>query len=97
MTCWQWASFFGETGVCDARDKAGFIIGLVSIACWGLAEVPQLVANAAEGSSEGISESLLWLWVFGDVLDVAGCTIADTVSRGCQACRRPCTASLAAW
>uniref|UniRef100_A0A383VET2 Uncharacterized protein n=1 Tax=Tetradesmus obliquus TaxID=3088 RepID=A0A383VET2_TETOB len=79
MSCWQWAKVFGETGLCDSRDKAGFIIGLFSILCWGLAEVPQLVANAAEGSSEGISEGLLWLWVFSDVLDVAGCSFADTL------------------
>lgn len=63
--------------------------------------MPQLVANAAEVSSEGISEGLLWLWVFSDVLDVAGCSFADTVSSGyplgsTQACQAPdqgCTIS----
>lgn len=45
----------------------------------GLAEVPQLIVNCIEGSSEGISEALLWLWIFSDILDVVGCTISDTV------------------
>jgi hypothetical protein len=94
MSCWQWASLFGETNVCDARDKAGFLIGLASIICWGLAEVPQLVANAAEGSSEGISEGLLWLWVFSDVLDVAGCSFADTVRESHASTLHNCAASL---
>jgi hypothetical protein len=40
---------------------------------------PQLIVNALEGSSEAISEGLLWLWVFSDVLDVAGCTLSDTL------------------
>lgn len=66
--------------MCEPRDKIGFVIGLVSILCWAMAEVPQLVANALEGSSEGLSEGLLWLWVFSDVLDVVGCSISDTVS-----------------
>lgn len=79
-TCWEWPAWFGDTGVCEPRDKIGFVIGLVSILCWAMAEVPQLVANALEGSSEGLSEGLLWLWVFSDVLDVVGCSISDTVS-----------------
>lgn len=39
----------------------------------------QIIVNALEGSSEGISEGLLFLWVFSDVLDVVGCTISDTL------------------
>jgi hypothetical protein len=38
-----------------------------------------------EGSSEGISEGLLWLWLFSDVLDVVGCSISDTVSSSSNA------------
>lgn len=148
--CWVWAaSWFGDADVCQIRDKIGFLLGLLSVACWvsvgtrseiqqpqchcmqqtaaiarskwlpslatccwcfcwgagmlptlacsflaaalpaprytlpsptqGLAEVPQLFVNYMEGSSEGISEGLLWLWVFSDVLDVAGCSLSDTV------------------
>jgi len=78
--CWAWAAKYFDDDVCTLRDKVGFILGLISVACWGLAEVPQLIVNAMEGSSEGIAEGLLVLWVFSDVLDVIGCTISDTVS-----------------
>lgn len=75
----EWAArWFGDI-VCEPRDKVGFIIGLVSVFLWALAEVPQLVVNAFEGSSDGLSEGLLWVWVFSDVLDVVGCSISDTV------------------
>jgi hypothetical protein len=59
--------------------QIGFILGLISVACWGLAEVPQLIVNAINGSSEGISEGLLALWVFSDILDVVGCTLAASL------------------
>lgn len=83
---WSWAAqWFGDV-VCEPRDKIGFIIGLVSVALWALAEVPQLVVNYLECSSDGLSEGLLWLWVFSDILDVAGCSLSDTVSHWYSCC-----------
>lgn len=76
---WEWAAKWFGDDVCELRDKMGLMIGLVSVVLWAVAEIPQLVVNAIEGSSDGLSEGLLWLWVFSDVLDVVGCSISDTV------------------
>lgn len=60
---WRWAStYFGDC-VCSDRDIASFVLGLASIAAWGVAELPQIWANFWAGKSEGISFAFIVTWL----------------------------------
>ena len=47
--------------------------------CWGVALLPQIIANYTNGSSESQSFGFWFLWLFGDSFNVAGCFLANTL------------------
>jgi uncharacterized protein with PQ loop repeat len=49
------------------------VMGLLSVVSWGVAEVPQIITNFQEKSTEGISLLFLMTWVVGDLFNLAGC------------------------
>ncbi|MCO5595483.1 hypothetical protein L7F22_049526 [Adiantum nelumboides] len=59
--------------VCNTQDGLSFGVGLVSVICWGVAEVPQIITNCREGSTQGISLIFLMTWVVGDAFNLMGC------------------------
>ncbi|GLJ52023.1 hypothetical protein SUGI_1105860 [Cryptomeria japonica] len=44
-----------------------------SVLSWGIAEVPQIITNYKEKSTEGMSLTFLMTWVIGDLLNLFGC------------------------
>ncbi|CAA7389070.1 unnamed protein product [Spirodela intermedia] len=48
-------------------------LGLVSVLSWGVAEVPQIITNYREKSTEGLSIAFLSTWILGDLFNLAGC------------------------
>ena len=64
-TCDSWdfaARYFGDC-VCSRRDALSFVLGCVSIVAWGLAELPQIIANWRNRSSEGVSLAFIATWL----------------------------------
>eukprot|EP00850_Spirogloea_muscicola_P011370 SM000070S21336 [mRNA] locus=s70:418145:421612:+ [translate_table: standard] len=59
--------------VCSRRDAASFGLGLASILCWAVAEIPQIVANWQSGNAEGVSLAFILTWTVGDVFNLVGC------------------------
>lgn len=77
--CARWAeSLFGDC-VCSVRDGVSLGLGLASVVAWGLAEVPQVVTNFMRGSAEGVSVGFVLAWLVGDVLNLAGCLLTDSL------------------
>lgn len=60
------------------RDAAGFALGLASIACWLVAQLPQVVRNARAGTAEALSPAFLAAWLAGDSSNLAGCLLTGT-------------------
>ena len=66
--------FFNDC-VYDERDMVGFALGMGSIACWLVAQVPQLVKNHRLQSAEALSPFFLAEWLLGDTTNLVGALI----------------------
>ena len=65
---------FGDC-VYDRADAVGFAFGMLSIACWLVAQLPQFVQNFRSGSAEGLSPWFLAEWLLGDTFNLLGCVM----------------------
>eukprot|EP00898_Chlorokybus_atmophyticus_P000499 jgi/Chlat1/144/Chrsp1S03235 len=77
--CWEWTAKYFADCVCTPRDRVSFFLGLTSIICWGVAELPQIVANYRLGKSEGVSLAFIMTWTVGDIFNLIGCYVSDTL------------------
>ncbi|KAA0045876.1 putative vacuolar amino acid transporter YPQ1 [Cucumis melo var. makuwa] len=73
--CVGWVETYFKDCLCNLRDDMSFGFGLVSLLCWGLAEIPQIVTNFRTKSSHGVSLLFLLTWVAGDVFNLVGCLL----------------------
>ncbi|EFJ14016.1 hypothetical protein SELMODRAFT_121256 [Selaginella moellendorffii] len=73
--CSQWIFRYLKDCVCDVKDGVSFSLGLISVLSWGIAEVPQIITNYKEKSTEGVSLLFLMTWVVGDFFNIAGCLL----------------------
>ncbi|KAJ7561667.1 hypothetical protein O6H91_03G036900 [Diphasiastrum complanatum] len=71
--CLEWARRYLKDCVCTTRDKVSFVLGLLSVLSWGVAEVPQIITHCKEKSTEGISLTFLMTWLIGDMFNLVGC------------------------
>ncbi|KAL6850486.1 hypothetical protein ACP4OV_021113 [Aristida adscensionis] len=71
--CAEWARIYLKYCLCSNRDGAALILGLVSVISWGVAEVPQIITNYRQKSTEGLSIAFLTTWIVGDLFNLAGC------------------------
>lgn len=71
--CLAWAHKYLRDCVCNFRDEISLLLGLMSVFSWGVAEVPQIITNFNEKTTEGVSLAFLMTWVLGDVFNLAGC------------------------
>lgn len=63
--CSQWAWTYLKYCLCGTKDAVALTLGLVSVLSWGVAEVPQLITNYREKSTEGLSIAFLMTWIVG--------------------------------
>ncbi|KAL3134873.1 hypothetical protein ABBQ32_007839 [Trebouxia sp. C0010 RCD-2024] len=69
--CAEWAKSFGDC-ICNPRDLSSFVLGLLSVCCMGICCLPQIIINFVNGSSEGLSLSMILIWTVGDVCNLTG-------------------------
>ncbi|CAI5964708.1 unnamed protein product, partial [Closterium sp. NIES-65] len=78
-SCSRWKYLVFGDCVCSARDAASLYLGLFSIACWAVAEVPQVIANCQASRSgvelEEVPLALVLTWIVGDVFNLLGCLL----------------------
>ncbi|XP_059623739.1 probable vacuolar amino acid transporter YPQ3 [Cornus florida] len=71
--CVGWVDKAFKDCLCNLSDEISFGLGLVSLVCWGVAEIPQIITNFRTKSSHGVSILFLLTWVAGDVFNLVGC------------------------
>lgn len=73
--CWKWAQIYLKYCLCSLKDGAALALGLLSVVSWGVAEVPQIITNYKEKSTEGLSIAFLMTWIVGDLFNLIGCLL----------------------
>lgn len=73
--CVVWVNRFFKDCLCNLRDEFSFAFGLISLVCWAVAEIPQIVTNFRTKSSHGVSLLFLLTWVAGDTFNLVGCLL----------------------
>ncbi|KAL8044343.1 hypothetical protein ABFX02_08G040600 [Erythranthe guttata] len=73
--CINWAEKYFKDCLCNTRDEFSFAFGLISLLCWGVAEIPQIVTNFRTKSGHGISLAFLLTWIAGDIFNLVGCLL----------------------
>ncbi|KAL6224686.1 hypothetical protein ACLB2K_003541 [Fragaria x ananassa] len=73
--CVRWVEKYFKDCLCNLGDDFSFGFGLVSLVCWGVAEIPQIITNFQTKSSHGVSLAFLLTWVAGDVFNLMGCLL----------------------
>ncbi|KAH9307856.1 hypothetical protein KI387_035767, partial [Taxus chinensis] len=71
--CVWWVEKYLRDCVCGMRDYVSVGFGLISLVSWAVAEVPQIITNFKNGSTEGVSLVFLMTWVVGDLFNLIGC------------------------
>ncbi|KAL2240269.1 UNVERIFIED_CONTAM: Seven transmembrane protein 1 [Sesamum indicum] len=73
--CIGWADKYFKDCLCNVKDELSFGFGLVSLVCWGVAEIPQIITNFRTKSGHGISLLFLLTWIAGDIFNLVGCLL----------------------
>lgn len=73
--CVDWVDKYLKDCLCNIRDELSFGFGFISLVCWGVAEIPQIITNFRTKSSHGVSLAFLLTWIAGDVFNLVGCLL----------------------
>ncbi|XP_011025700.1 PREDICTED: probable vacuolar amino acid transporter YPQ3 isoform X2 [Populus euphratica] len=73
--CVRWVEKYFKDCLCSLKDEFSFAFGLISLVCWGVAEIPQIITNFRTKSSHGVSLAFLLTWVAGDIFNLVGCLL----------------------
>ncbi|XP_023729024.1 seven transmembrane protein 1 [Lactuca sativa] len=70
-----WVDKYFKDCLCNVNDEISFGLGIISLVCWGVAEIPQIVTNFRTKSSHGVSLIFLLTWIAGDIFNLVGCLL----------------------
>ncbi|KAI3843670.1 hypothetical protein MKW98_013606 [Papaver atlanticum] len=70
-----WVEKYFKDCLCNLSDEISFTCGIVSLVCWGVAEIPQIITNFTNKSGHGVSLAFLLTWVAGDIFNLVGCLL----------------------
>ncbi|TYH29068.1 hypothetical protein ES288_A02G194800v1 [Gossypium darwinii] len=73
--CIGWVQRYFRDCLCNLKDEFSFGFGIISLVCWGVAEIPQIITNFKTKSAHGVSLLFLLTWVAGDVFNLVGCLL----------------------
>ncbi|KAJ4705705.1 PQ-loop repeat family protein / transmembrane family protein [Melia azedarach] len=75
LHCAEWARIYMGYCLCSVKDGVSLTLGLASVISWGVAEIPQIVTNYKQKSTEGLSIAFLTTWIVGDLFNLFGCML----------------------
>ncbi|MED6161150.1 hypothetical protein PIB30_058029 [Stylosanthes scabra] len=67
--------FFKKLMMSNVRETTSVTLGAISVIVWVIAEIPQIITNYREKSTEGLSVAFLMTWIIGDLFNVFGCLL----------------------
>ncbi|KAI3777060.1 hypothetical protein L1987_46854 [Smallanthus sonchifolius] len=73
--CLGWVDKYFKDCLCNLTDEISFGLGIASLVCWGVAEIPQIITNFRTKSSQGVSLLFLLTWIAGDIFNLVGCLL----------------------
>ncbi|XP_018680067.1 probable vacuolar amino acid transporter YPQ1 isoform X2 [Musa acuminata AAA Group] len=73
--CVGWIKRYFNDCVCSPSGVLSFGLGMISLLCWGIAEIPQIITNFHSKSGHGVSFAFLLTWVIGDIFNLVGCLL----------------------
>lgn len=73
--CWEWGRKYMEYDLCSVKDGVSLTLGLISVVSWGVAEIPQVITNYKNKSTDGLSLAFLMTWILGDLFNLFGCML----------------------
>ncbi|KAL0555127.1 hypothetical protein IC582_009060 [Cucumis melo] len=73
--CSEWVKNNMKYCLCGVKDGVSLTLGMISVISWGVAEIPQIITNYREKSSDGLSLAFLLTWILGDLFNVFGCIL----------------------
>ncbi|XP_076915532.1 vacuolar histidine transporter YPQ3-like [Bidens hawaiensis] len=73
--CIGWVDKYFKDCLCNISDEISFGLGIASLVCWGVAEIPQIITNFRTKSSHGVSLLFLLTWIAGDIFNLVGCLL----------------------
>lgn len=73
--CVRWVEKYFKDCLCNVKDDFSFGFGLISLVCWGVAEIPQIITNFQTKTGHGVSLAFLLTWVVGDIFNLVGCLL----------------------
>ncbi|KAK7266960.1 hypothetical protein RIF29_19622 [Crotalaria pallida] len=59
----------------NVTETASITLGVTSVIAWFIAEIPQIITNYKEKSTEGLSVAFLVTWLIGDLFNIFGCLL----------------------
>ncbi|KAL2249686.1 UNVERIFIED_CONTAM: hypothetical protein Sindi_2442300 [Sesamum indicum] len=65
----RWIEEVFKDCLCNLNDQISFALGIASLVCWSVAEIPQIITNFTSKSATGVSLAFLSTWIIGSVLD----------------------------
>ncbi|CAI5516910.1 unnamed protein product [Closterium sp. Naga37s-1] len=74
----EWIRDWFQDCVYSRWDLLSFLLGLASIGCWLVAQLPQFIQNIRVGSADALSPWFLFQWLSGDLLNLLGCLLSGS-------------------
>ena len=69
----HWIAFFFRKCYYTPTEVTSFVLGLMNIGCWLVAQVPQVVLNFMARDGGALSLGFMFLWLLGDITNLVGC------------------------
>ncbi|KAI3894851.1 hypothetical protein MKX03_014957 [Papaver bracteatum] len=75
LHCSKWVREKMKYCLCSTKATVSLSLGMLSVISWGVAEIPQIITNYREKSTEGLSLAFLMTWIVGDLFNLVGCKL----------------------
>lgn len=63
--CAKWAIEYLKYCICGTKEGVSLGLGVISVVTWTVAEIPQIITNYKQKSTEGLSLTFLATWIIG--------------------------------
>ncbi|KAJ6240989.1 lysosomal amino acid transporter 1 [Anaeramoeba flamelloides] len=73
----KWINQLFDDCIWNTKDYVSFFVGLSSILCWLIAQLPQIILNYKTKHAGSLSFYFLSEWLVGDIANLIGCFLTD--------------------